>query len=170
MEESIHFVFDKAGHISKGNSSNNDDDELGNPLNAPERPHEGNYDVVSLGPKSKTKYDDTTDKQDGGTSQGFPSNHDPPSSKGDDQSPMGDSSMKTDPSSSLPTPLKPRWKHKSSHPLHNLMSPLNSCMQARNRAKNLYDFFAFLSQIDSKIIKEALKNKDWINATQEELH
>ncbi|XP_019265756.1 PREDICTED: uncharacterized protein LOC109243302 [Nicotiana attenuata] len=34
----------------------------------------------------------------------------------------------------------------------------------------MFTFSAFLSQIEPKNIKEALKDADWINAMQEELH
>ncbi|XP_075079784.1 uncharacterized protein LOC142165038 [Nicotiana tabacum] len=59
------------------------------------------------------------------------------------------------PSSSTNKIKVPNWKHKSSHPLDNIITPLDS---------------AFLSQIESKNIKEALKDADWITAMQDELH
>jgi len=61
-----------------------------------------------------------------------------------------------------PQPLasKPGWKHKSSHPLENLISPLNSGMQTRSKTRNLVAFSAFISTIEPKNVKEALKDAD----------
>ncbi|XP_070047490.1 uncharacterized protein [Nicotiana tomentosiformis] len=62
------------------------------------------------------------------------------------------------------------WKHKSSHPLENVITPLDSGIQTRSKAINAFVFSAFLSQIEPKNIKEALKDVDWITVMQEELH
>ncbi|XP_075095347.1 uncharacterized protein LOC142173622 [Nicotiana tabacum] len=64
----------------------------------------------------------------------------------------------------------PNWKHKSSHPLDNIITPLDSSVQTRSKARNSLAFSAFLSQIEPKNFKEALKDADWITAIQEELH
>ncbi|XP_070040320.1 uncharacterized protein [Nicotiana tomentosiformis] len=64
----------------------------------------------------------------------------------------------------------PNWKHKSSHPLDNIITPLDSGVQTRSRARNSLAFSAPLSQIEPKNIKEALKDADWITTMQEELH
>ncbi|XP_075082507.1 uncharacterized protein LOC142166857 [Nicotiana tabacum] len=64
----------------------------------------------------------------------------------------------------------PNWKHKSSHPFDNIITPLDSSVQTRSRARNSLAFSAFLSQIEPKNIKEMLKDADWITAMQEELH
>ncbi|KAH0710848.1 hypothetical protein KY284_012275 [Solanum tuberosum] len=45
------------------------------------------------------------------------------------------------------------WKHQSSHPSGNLISPLDSGIQTRSRTRNLVAYSAFISSID---IKEAL--------------
>lgn len=78
--------------------------------------------------------------------------------------------METGPISHQPIPLRSRWKHQYFYPLDNLMSPLNSGMEIRNRIKKICDLFAFLSQIKPKNVKESLKDMDWINAMQENLH
>ena len=63
-----------------------------------------------------------------------------------------------------------RWKHSSSHPLDNLISPLNSGIHTRSKTRNLVAFSAFISSIEPKNVKEALGDADWINSMQEELH
>nr|XP_016460584.1 PREDICTED: uncharacterized protein LOC107784042 [Nicotiana tabacum] len=62
------------------------------------------------------------------------------------------------------------WKHKSSHPLQNVISPLDLRIQTRSKSRNSLAFSVFLSQIEPKNIKEALKDTDWITAMQDELH
>ncbi|XP_075103628.1 uncharacterized protein LOC142178201 [Nicotiana tabacum] len=64
----------------------------------------------------------------------------------------------------------PNWKHKSSHPLDNIITPLDSGVQTRSKTRNSVAFSTFLSQIEPKNIKEALKDADWITAMQDELH
>ncbi|XP_070031643.1 uncharacterized protein [Nicotiana tomentosiformis] len=49
------------------------------------------------------------------------------------------------------------WKHKSSHPLKNVITPLDLGIQTRSKARNALAFSFFLSQIEPKNIKEALK-------------
>ncbi|XP_070056349.1 uncharacterized mitochondrial protein AtMg00820-like [Nicotiana tomentosiformis] len=61
------------------------------------------------------------------------------------------------------------WKHKSSHPIHNVITPLDSGIQTRSKSRNSLAFSAFVSQIKPKHIKETLKDADWI-AMQDELH
>ena len=63
-----------------------------------------------------------------------------------------------------------RWKHKSSNPLDNLISPLNSGIQTRSKARNFVVFSAFISSIEPNNVKEALKDVDWVTSMQEELH
>ncbi|XP_075099216.1 uncharacterized protein LOC142176057 [Nicotiana tabacum] len=74
------------------------------------------------------------------------------------------------PSSSTNEAQVPNWKHKRSHPLNNIITPLDSGVQTRSKARNSFAFSAFLSQIKPKNIKEALKDADWITAMQDELH
>ncbi|XP_070036449.1 uncharacterized protein [Nicotiana tomentosiformis] len=62
------------------------------------------------------------------------------------------------------------WKHKSSPPLQNVITPLDSGIQTRSKSRNSLAFSTFLSQIEPKNIKEALKDADWITAMQDELH
>ena len=63
---------------------------------------------------------------------------------------------------------KSAWKHKSSHPLENFISPLNSGMQTRSKTRNLVEFSGFISTIDPKNVKEALSDAYWINSMQDE--
>lgn len=65
---------------------------------------------------------------------------------------------------------KSRWKHQSSHPLDNLISPLESEIQTRSMACNMVAFLVFLSLNEPKSIKEALKDPDCVVFIQEELH
>ncbi|XP_070046190.1 uncharacterized protein [Nicotiana tomentosiformis] len=62
------------------------------------------------------------------------------------------------------------WKHKCSHPLQNVITHLDSGTQTRSKTRSMFDFSAFLSQIEPKNIKKALKDADWIVSTQDELH
>ena len=62
------------------------------------------------------------------------------------------------------------WKHSSSHPLDNLISPLNSGIHTRSKTRNLVAFSTFISSIEPKNVEEALGDADWINFMQEELH
>ncbi|XP_070011151.1 uncharacterized mitochondrial protein AtMg00810-like [Nicotiana sylvestris] len=54
--------------------------------------------------------------------------------------------------------------------MDNIITPLESEVQTRSRARNSLAFSAFLSQIEPKNIKKALKDADWITAMQDELH
>ncbi|XP_075106873.1 uncharacterized protein LOC142179884 [Nicotiana tabacum] len=62
------------------------------------------------------------------------------------------------------------WKHKSSHSLHNVITPIDSGIQTRSKTRTMFAFSALLSQIEPKNIKDALKDTDWIASMQEELH
>ena len=66
--------------------------------------------------------------------------------------------------------LRPGWKHSSSHPLDNLISPLNFGIHTRLKIRNLVAFLAFISSFEPKNVKEALGDADWVNSMQEELH
>ena len=68
--------------------------------------------------------------------------------------------------SSIPRP----WKHHDSHPLDQILSDLNTGVQTRSKVKNFCAFYAFLSNIEPKIMDEALTDLDWVSAMQEELH
>ena len=59
------------------------------------------------------------------------------------------------------------WKHSSSHPLDNLISPLNSGIHTRSKTRNLVAFSSFISSIEPKNVKEALSDVDWINFLHE---
>ncbi|KAH0665120.1 hypothetical protein KY285_026326 [Solanum tuberosum] len=55
---------------------------------------------------------------------------------------------------------KSGWKHQFSHPLDNLISPLDSGIQTRSRTRNLVAYSAFMSSIEPRNIKEALQDAD----------
>lgn len=65
---------------------------------------------------------------------------------------------------------KSNWKHMSSHPMGNLVSPLDSRMHTKSQTRNHMDFLTLISTIEPKNIKEALKDVDWVNSMWEELH
>jgi len=50
------------------------------------------------------------------------------------------------------------------------MSDINTGVQTRSKLRNVYAFYAFLSNIKPKNVHEALANSDWAIAIQEELH
>ncbi|XP_049347504.1 uncharacterized mitochondrial protein AtMg00820-like [Solanum verrucosum] len=60
--------------------------------------------------------------------------------------------------------------HQSSHPLENLVSLLDSKIQTRSKTRNLIAYSAFMSTIEPRNIKEALKDADWVTSMQETLH
>lgn len=51
MKENVHVIFDEVVSISKGDTTNDDDNELGNPLIMLKRSHREHNDAVSLGPE-----------------------------------------------------------------------------------------------------------------------
>jgi len=55
-------------------------------------------------------------------------------------------------------------------PLDQILSDLNTGVQTRSKRKNFCTFYAFLSNIEPKIVDEALADSDWVTAIQEELH
>jgi len=58
-------------------------------------------------------------------------------------------------------PLTPRpWKHQSSHPLHQILSDLNTGVQTGSKLKNFCAFYAVLSDIEPKNINEALADSN----------
>ena len=66
--------------------------------------------------------------------------------------------------------MRPGWKHSSSHPLDNLISPLNYGIHTISKTRNLVAFSTFISSIEPKNVKETLGDADWINSMQEEVH
>lgn len=65
---------------------------------------------------------------------------------------------------------KSKWKHQYSDPLDNLISPLDSGIQARTKSRNLVAYSKFIPSIKPKNIKEAMKDPDWVMPMQEDLH
>jgi len=77
---------------------------------------------------------------------------------------MREESALTDSSASRP------WKHQNSQPLDQILSDPNTGAQIRSKLKKFYAFYAFLSNIEPKIMDEALIDLDWVSEMQEELH
>ncbi|XP_016435912.1 putative mitochondrial protein AtMg00820 [Nicotiana tabacum] len=61
-------------------------------------------------------------------------------------------------------------ENQSSHPLENIISDPNAGVQIRSSLRNLCALITFLSQVEPKTIKEALKDLYWIIIMQEELN
>ncbi|GJZ84856.1 hypothetical protein Tco_0650195 [Tanacetum coccineum] len=60
-------------------------------------------------------------------------------------------------------------KESRNHPLENVIGNLNQ-RTLRSQAQNQSNFFCFISTIEPKNVNEALKDKSWIIAMQEELN
>ncbi|GKC37724.1 retrovirus-related pol polyprotein from transposon TNT 1-94 [Tanacetum coccineum] len=60
-------------------------------------------------------------------------------------------------------------KESRNHPLENVTGNLNQ-RTARSQAQNQSNFFCFISTIEPKNVNEALQDKSWIIAMQEELN
>ncbi|GJS23952.1 putative reverse transcriptase domain-containing protein [Tanacetum coccineum] len=60
-------------------------------------------------------------------------------------------------------------KESKNHPLDNVIGNLNQ-RTFRSQAQNQSNFFCFISSIEPKNVNEALKDKSWIIAMQEELN
>ncbi|GJW13167.1 hypothetical protein Tco_0017300 [Tanacetum coccineum] len=60
-------------------------------------------------------------------------------------------------------------KESKNHPLDQVIGNLNQ-RTLRSQAQNHSNFFCFISTIEPKNINEALKDKSWIVAMQEELN
>ena len=59
--------------------------------------------------------------------------------------------------------MNPRpWKHQSSHPLDQILFDINTGVQIRSKLKKYCAFYAFLSTIEPKNVKEALVDSDWV--------
>ncbi|GJU80511.1 hypothetical protein Tco_1282876 [Tanacetum coccineum] len=60
-------------------------------------------------------------------------------------------------------------KESKNHPLVNVIGNLNQ-RTLRSQAQNQSNFFYFISTIEPKNVNEALKDKSWVIAMQEELN
>ncbi|GJX88597.1 hypothetical protein Tco_0340611 [Tanacetum coccineum] len=60
-------------------------------------------------------------------------------------------------------------KESKNHPLDQVIGNLNQ-RTLRSQAQNHSNFFCFISMIEPKDVKEALKDKSWVVAMQEELN
>ena len=52
------------------------------------------------------------------------------------------------------------WKHQSSDPLQNILTPLNSGISTRSKLRSMCAFSAYVSLIEPKNIKKALLDSD----------
>jgi len=55
-------------------------------------------------------------------------------------------------------------------PHDQILSDINTGVQTRSKPKTFYAFYAFLSNIESKNVHEALADSDWVTAMHKELH
>nr|XP_033517731.1 uncharacterized protein LOC117282005 [Nicotiana tomentosiformis] len=62
------------------------------------------------------------------------------------------------------------WKHQSSNPLINILTPVNSGILTRLKFRNMIAFTTYIFMVEPKNINEALEDADWIVAMQEELN
>ncbi|XP_070039917.1 uncharacterized protein [Nicotiana tomentosiformis] len=62
------------------------------------------------------------------------------------------------------------WKHQSSYPLTNVLTLVDSRMVTRSKFRNMIALSSYISMVESKNIKEALGDVDWIVGMQEELN
>ena len=69
-----------------------------------------------------------------------------------------------------PLAFKSGLKYRSSNPLENLISLLNSEMQTTSKIRNIVAFSDFISTIEPKNVKQALKDVDWVELMQYKLH
>lgn len=58
------------------------------------------------------------------------------------------------------------WKHKSSHPLENFLTPLDSGIFTESKLRNMCAYSAYVSLVKPKNMKEALQVEEWISAMQ----
>ena len=69
-----------------------------------------------------------------------------------------------------PLAFKSGLKYRSSNPLENLISLLNFEMQTTSKIRNIVAFSDFISTIEPKNVKQALKDVDWVELMQYKLH
>ncbi|XP_070004927.1 uncharacterized protein [Nicotiana sylvestris] len=173
VEESVHVIFDKSYPSCEKSSK---DDQDGEPLLVP-------GEVIDM---TNGKADMMIQVKEPSEDNGVSSSMEPGTSitTTEAEERVGDAVQGTPlvperktqenqlniPTSSTNEPQMSNWKHKSSHPLDNIITPLDCGVQTRSKARNSLAFSAFLSQIEPKNIKEALKDANWITSMQDELH
>ena len=170
IEESIYVVFDEDG-IWKNDGSNDDDDVM--KLFKSKKTEGGEADADQqlkndCDDKNHSLPEEAVEVEKGDMVPGTTQN----SIQGTSDSPENDVTLDEEEHADQPNQSAPKsgWKHSSSHPLNNLISPLNFGIHTRSKTRNLVAFSAFISSIEPKNVKEALGDADWINSMQEELH
>lgn len=166
IKESVHVILDETGDIK--DLKNKDDDE-------PEELLQIQRDSLNESQAERTQ-DPTTVDSTGEFNEyvepeeglGLFDNAEPEDAVQPKDEDFGNKEDEADQIQPLTT--KSGWKHKSLHPLDSLISPLNSGMHTRSKTRNLVAFLTFISHIEPKNIKEALKDVDWVNFMQNELH
>ncbi|XP_070018189.1 uncharacterized protein [Nicotiana sylvestris] len=161
VEESVHVIFDES-YPSFEKSA--EEDQYGEPSLVPgevinmtngkvdimsqvKEPNEDNADSSSTEPNTSIT---TTEAEERvlDAVQGTPL---APERKIEENQPNIPSFSKNEPQAS-------NWIHQYSHPIDNIITPLDSRVKTRLRARNSLVFSAFFSQIEPKNIKEALKD------------
>lgn len=61
------------------------------------------------------------------------------------------------------------YKHKSSHSIENLLTPLDSRISTMSKHKTMCAFSTYASLVEPKNVKKALLDDKWISAIQEDL-
>nr|XP_009597079.1 uncharacterized protein LOC104093065 [Nicotiana tomentosiformis] len=176
VEESIHVIFDES-HLSCEKDMRVDQD--GEPLSVP-----GEVINMANGKAYMMSHVKESSKDDTNTSSSIGEEPSPTMTTTEAKNRVVDAVQGTSlakvrsgqepqsdtPGSSTNESQLQNWKHKSSHPLDNIITPLNSGVQTRSKARNSLAFSDFLSQIEPKNIKGAMKDANWITTMQEELH
>ncbi|XP_069152712.1 uncharacterized protein [Solanum lycopersicum] len=144
IEERIHVVFDENGSL-KNDGSNDDDNVLEMLKSKKTEGAEADADQQLKNDCDDQNHslpeEDAEVEQDDmvpGTTQN--------SSQSTSDSPKDDVTLDEEEHADLPnqSAAKSGWKHSSSHPLDNLISPLNSGIQTRSKIRNLVAFSAFI--------------------------
>ena len=66
--------------------------------------------------------------------------------------------------------LLKEWRYAKSHPLEAIMRIPSHGVRTRSPFQNIYNFHAFLFQLEPKYFLEAESNESWMMAMQEELN
>ena len=162
-EESIHVVFDEDGNL-KNNGSNDKDDVIklfnsqkieGSEADA-EQQLKNDFDDKNYSLLEEADEVEKCDEVPGTTLNSRQSTSNSP--ENDDTLDEVEHADQLNQSA-----LRPGWKHSSSHPLDNLISPLNYRIHTSSKTRNLVAFSTFISSIETKNVKATLGDADWIN-------
>ena len=62
------------------------------------------------------------------------------------------------------------WKFVINHPQDQIIGNPSSRIRTRSSLRNIFNYLAFISQIEPKNINDALVDENWMLAMQEELN